>query len=695
MNNISLRDLAPLPLWVSWRRPKKEPLNPRNGRLAKVNDASTWATRSEAEDFSALNRADGVGIMLGNGRIGIDLDTCIENGAVAAWAQIVVERFQSYTEISPSGNGIKIFARIAEADAAAVEYLFPGKDGWSFKKYNGCEHPPGIEIYKGGRYFTVTDEQVGDEDSLREVSVKDLRWLLQEHVPSFFPPKNNASGHDNSRSAKAFRKGAVLKAGGASYEEMRDALLTDPDPEIAEWARAKGLASRERQMHRVFDNAQGCGAEGVTLEDFRSYMPMHSYIFTPCREMWPAASVNARVLPVPLIKDGAPILDDKGKQIKQLASMWLDRNRPVECMTWAPGEDMLISNRLISGGGWIERNGVATFNLYRPPQCQLGDPEQAAPWVDHAYRVFGDNAKHIGQWLAHRVQRPGEKINHALLLGGAMGVGKDSLLAPARYAIGPWNFKGVSPRQAIGRFNGFLKCVILCIDEARDPGDVDRYAFYDHMKTYIAAPPDVLLVDEKHLREHYILNCCGVIITSNHKTDGIYLPADDRRHFVAWCNNLTKDDFTPAYWNTLWSWYYDGGFEHVAAYLAALDISTFDPKAPPTKTPEFWDIVDASRAPEDAELADLLDEMGNPEAATLTRMLNAAIGSELELWLRDRKNRRALPYRLEKCGYVPIRNDAAKDGLWKIQGTRQVIYARAVLSIGDRFRAARKLADGR
>jgi len=33
-----------------------------------------------------------------------------------------------------------------------------------------------------------------------------------------------------------------------------------------------------------------------------------------------------------------------------------------------------------------------------------------------------------------------------------------------------------------------------------------------------------------------------VIITTNHKTDGIYLPADDRRHMVAW-SNLTKDDF--------------------------------------------------------------------------------------------------------------------------------------------------------
>ncbi len=95
-------------------------------------------------------------------------------------------------------------------------------------------------------------------------------------------------------------------------------------------------------------------------------------------------------------------------------------------------------------------------------------------------------------------------------------------------------FSEVSPQHLLGRFNGYLKSVILRVSEARDLGDVDRFAFYDHMKAYTAAPPDVLRVDEKHLREYSVPNVCGVIITSNHKSDGIYLPADDRRHFVAW-----------------------------------------------------------------------------------------------------------------------------------------------------------------
>ena len=366
----------------------------------------------------------------------------------------------------------------------------------------------------------------------------------------------------------------------------------------------------DKQYNEGGDASAPTAAAGVSLFDFYAYMPAHSYLFAPSGEPWPASSVDARIPPLLLFdENGDPLLDAKGNQKKQPASAWLDKHRPVEQMTWAPGLPSLIRDRLVSEGGWIKRKRVACFNLYRPPTIERGDPTQAGPWIQHVVKVFGDDADHIIKWLAHRVQRPGEKINHALVLGGAQGIGKDTLLEPVKRTVGPWNFSEVSPQQMTGRFNGFLKSVILRLNEARDLGDAanaNRFTFYDHMKAYTAAPPDVLRVDEKNLREHAIFNCCGVIITTNHKTDGLYLPPDDRRHFVAW-SDLTKEDFTPAYWNGVWGWYAAGGDRHVAAYLAELDISGFDPKAPPPKTPAFWAVVDANRAPEDAELADLLE----------------------------------------------------------------------------------------
>jgi hypothetical protein len=307
------------------------------------------------------------------------------------------------------------------------------------------------------------------------------------------------------------------------------------------------------------------------------------------------------------------------------------------------------------------------------------------------HRVFPEEADHLISWCASRVQRPEVKINHAIVLGGEQGVGKDTILEPVKQAVGPWNFNEVSPQQMLGRFNGFLKSVILRVSEARDLGDVDRFAFYDHTKIYTAAPPDMVRVDQKFINEFSILNCVGVIITSNHKADGIFLPPDDRRHFVAW-SPLSASDFDPGYWPALYQWFDGGGSEAVARYLHELDLSGFDPKAPPRKTPAFWDIVHANTAPEASEMVDVLERCGWPDAVTLTAVRNQCTDPSFLEWLGDRKNARRIPHRMEEAGYVPVRNpDAKADGHWRVGGKRQAVYAKKKLPPIDRLRAARAL----
>ena len=171
-----------------------------------------------------------------------------------------------------------------------------------------------------------------------------------------------------------------------------------------------------------------------------------------------------------------------------------------------------------------------------------------------------------------------------------------------------------------------------------------------------------------------------------------YLPADDRRHYVAW-TELTKEDFTEQYWHDIYTWYDKGdGCRHVAAYLAEFDLSQFNPKAPPPKTTAFWNVVDAGRSPEDAELADVLDKLMNPRAVTLRELAKRA-ESEFGEWLRDRKNSRKIPHRLEVAGYVRVRNDTAQSGLWVVGGKRQVVYARRELPVRDRIAAVSDLVE--
>lgn len=442
-------------------------------------------------------------------------------------------------------------------------------------------------------------------------------------------------------------------------------------------------------------------AAPLRYDDFLAYLPLHQYLFIPTRELWPAKSVDARLKAI-----DSGCVDEKGNAIFIAASAWLDKNRAVTQMTWHPGEEMLIKDMVIDNGGLDDKDGARIFNTYRPPfnprSCPKGDVTR---WLDHIEKLYGDATSHLVHWFAHRVQYPGIKINHAIVLGGDQGIGKDTILEPVRRAVGTWNCQGVAPKQAMGRFNKFLRSVLLVINEARDLGEYDRFAFYDHLKVIIAAPPDVLMIDEKRIGEYYIPNLCGVVITTNYKSNGIFLAADDRRHFVAW-SERTKEDFSEAYWNEIWRWYDTGGADAIANYLATLDLSCFNPKSPPPKTEAFYEIVNTNRSSEDADLADLIDEIKADRKArygealgalTVGQLIHKAVEmkdrDDIAAWLRDRANRRRIPHRMEACGFVPVRNRDADDGLWRIHGKRQVIYARRDLDDRGKQDAAAKVRN--
>ena len=248
----------------------------------------------------------GIGIEfgdLGDGTAlgGIDLDTCRhDDGMFEEWAREIIERFASYTEVSPSGTGAKIFFRYQTADLLAIRAeMGNAQHGREFKRGNSKDHPPAIELHLSNRYFTVTEQKLdGVPDVICMVPTDSLLWVLREAGPNFTgagksAANGNRSSRDTSRSAKAFRTEIALVQTGSTYEEMVDALLTDP--ETADWVRTKGQANGERELRRIWGKASGetTDRSGVSLSDFYAYMPMHNYIYVPVRALWPAASVNA------------------------------------------------------------------------------------------------------------------------------------------------------------------------------------------------------------------------------------------------------------------------------------------------------------------------------------------------------------------------------------------------------------------
>jgi hypothetical protein len=706
--------------WVVWKLVKN-----RKGKLtkppyranaphqhAKCDDPSTWCDLPTAMQAYRQDLCDGIGFaLMGSDYGAFDLDDCrdAKTGDLIPWAQDKIERSKSYAEVTPSGEGVRIIG-IAMGDHMHRKFDVPNANGASVELYRKAERfitVTGQEL--GGAATTLanidalldaTEAELDDEKKKKLKPKHDLGKLIKDGCGQDF-------GGDRSR-AVWYVINRLLKQGRAADDIV--AVLLD---------RGNGISSHiydqphpDEYARKQVENAQKELRKGVSLDDFFAYMLQHNYVFAPTGELWPGSSVNGRIEPIFVG------LDENGEPKFIAASTWLDQNKPVEQMTWAPAEPQLIRDKLITKGGWIPRAGARLFNQYRPPTLAHGDASKAGPWLDHVRRVYPTDADHIIKCLAHRVQRPQEKLNHALVLGGDQGIGKDSLLEPVRLAVGPWNWQEESPHTILeNQFTDYLEGVVLRISEARDLGEFDRYSFYERTKTFITTPPPTIRVNAKHIRQYYILNLCFVVITTNHKTDGIFLPAGDRRYYVAW-SELKIGDFEPDYWTKLWRWYEDGGYGHVAAYLAAYDLTGFDPKAPPRKTEAFWDIVDANRAAEDAELADVLDAMGDgrqdangdpapPIGFTLAKVQEKAGAlakkddhgnperNSFAAWLADRKNRRQIPHRFETVGYSPVRNEAADDGLWKVGGKRQTIYALASLSLHQRLDAAKQVIDRR
>src|SRR6516165_3374244 len=353
----------------------------------------------------------------------------------------------------------------------------------------------------------------------------------------------------------------------------------------------------------------------LSFEDLCSYAPSRCCIYLPCKTLWPNASIDDRLPPMPLLDaNGNPVLNSKGKVVMVKATERLAKERSIESLTWDPGKPEFIPGYVVVDGGYIEKPGATTYNFYRPPpDIQLGDPTQAARWVDHWHAIYPNDADYCIDWLAHRVQHPGIKINHALVLGGEPKIGKDTLLEALVYTLGTWNVKNIKLNHLISKNNEFLKALIVRLSEVRDAGEhgaADLYRLNDHMKDMLATPPDTIRVNEKYINEYYILNRNGMIITTNYR-DALKLPAGDRRHYVTF-SERRSEEFSAEYWNEFWTWYEAGGFAHVAALLYQRDLSKFDPKAEPPKTPAFRYMVTASRGVGYNELADAIDALGDP-----------------------------------------------------------------------------------
>ncbi|AMV41047.1 hypothetical protein [Planctomyces sp. SH-PL62] len=112
-------ELRALEQWILWTDVdgRKLPRTADGRRNASTTDPATWTTfeaAAEALREAAPGRFSGLGFVFtgGDPYVGIDLDGCLDGGEIADWAKAWLDRFKGcYAEVSPSGNGVKVWAR--------------------------------------------------------------------------------------------------------------------------------------------------------------------------------------------------------------------------------------------------------------------------------------------------------------------------------------------------------------------------------------------------------------------------------------------------------------------------------------------------------------------------------------------------------------------------------------------------------
>lgn len=467
-HKITLLELSASPIWVAYSgAPKgqgkidKAPLNPKTGGNAQNSNPSTWANRKAAEarakSLKAPGRKPGVGVQMtdlgdGTALCGVDLDGCHGPSGLDAWAQAICDKLKTYAEVSPSGEGVKLFFRVLVEAMPAVRKAMGTEHRKTWKQ--GDHY--GAELHLSNSYFTVTGRVYGGHgEALRLVPAADLLWLVNEAGPAFQRgDAGTTAALDMSGSGHGFRLLLDLFRAGSSEDKARDELEDEQGP-AGEWWRRSNSRERERAVARAFEKVAterrellaGFNDEKVADEDDGLDDEARALIGLPL--------VRRNDFGTPMMRGDKPVVNLTNAIIylgRDLDSILpgLSHNQMTGRDEWRDGP--LNDSDLALARVSLERRGlqtigkelveeaakaVARFRQQHPIRAQLdglrhdGKPRLDSWLVRLAGAKDSPYARAVGRkWLVAmvaRVMRPGCKHDHMPVLIGPQGAGKSSL----------------------------------------------------------------------------------------------------------------------------------------------------------------------------------------------------------------------------------------------------------------------------
>jgi putative DNA primase/helicase len=247
----------------------KLPINPYTGKLASSTDPNTWGTIQDAEQLLrntnryAKYKPQYIGLCLHKGLniTAIDLDNVIDpvTGEIEDWALDIIEKMDSYTEISQSGKGIHIYAK----------GLKPPSFGSRSDK---------IEIYNHARFILVTNQSFQKMRPLRDAS-NEIQELCLQHLKE--APQTTTKTIDEEKLSPTMSDDEITtKASLARNGDKFKRLFVDgniseynEDPSRADQALMNMLAfwtQDEEQLERLFSSsALGQRDKWMSKKDYR------------------------------------------------------------------------------------------------------------------------------------------------------------------------------------------------------------------------------------------------------------------------------------------------------------------------------------------------------------------------------------------------------------------------------------------
>ena len=217
-------ELRERPQWVGWRqelragKSTKVPVNAHTGELASSTDPSTWSSFDDAVTAVERHGCDGVGFVFSESDpyAGVDLDDCRDgDGTLSRVASEIVEALGTYTEVSPSGEGLHAILRGSMPVGARKQAVLDGQK---------------VEVYSQGRFFCMTGASITDGTPIRDAQ-RQLEALCK-------------------RLAEAARK--AKRNGGAKLHEgegRNNELIRLLGAEVANGVTGEPLAHRAHELN--------------------------------------------------------------------------------------------------------------------------------------------------------------------------------------------------------------------------------------------------------------------------------------------------------------------------------------------------------------------------------------------------------------------------------------------------------------